>query len=86
MSHPCHHQQLASIRRIEGQVRGVAKMVEEEKYCIDILNQIKAIKSALTTAEGKILKTHMKMCVHSTLQDGADFDHKVEEIIKLLKR
>lgn len=86
MSHPCHHQQLASIRRIEGQVRGVAKMVEEEKYCIDILNQIKAIKSALSTVEGKILKTHMKMCVQSTLEDGVDFDEKVEEIIKLLKR
>jgi DNA-binding FrmR family transcriptional regulator len=49
MSHPCHQQQVASIRRIEGQVRGILKMIEQEKYCIDILNQIKAVKNSLST-------------------------------------
>ena len=61
MSHPCHQQQVASIRRIEGQVRGILKMIEQEKYCIDILNQIKAVKNSLSTVESKILKTHLKM-------------------------
>ena len=54
MSHPCHKEQIASINRIEGQIRGIAKMIEEEeKYCIDILNQLKAAKSAISTIEGK---------------------------------
>ena len=86
MSHPCHQQQVASIRRIEGQVRGILKMIEQEKYCIDILNQIKAVKNSLSTVESKILKTHLKMCVQDTFQDNGNFDDKVEEIIKVLKR
>ena len=84
MSHPCHQQQVASIRRIEGQVRGILKMIEQEKYCI--LNQIKAVKNSLSTVESKILKTHLKMCVQDTLKDDGNFDDKVEEIIKVLKR
>jgi DNA-binding FrmR family transcriptional regulator len=54
MGHPCHKDQLANLRRIEGQVRGVQGMVEEGKYCVDILNQIKALKNSLITVEGKI--------------------------------
>ena len=60
MNHPSHKDQLSSINRIEGQVRGVAKMIDEQKYCIDILNQIKAIRSAISTVEGNILKKHLK--------------------------
>lgn len=86
MSHPCHTEQLAGINRIEGQIRGVAKMIEEEKYCIDILNQLKAAKSAISTIEGKILKTHLKNCVKDTLNSNLDFEDKVEELLKTLKR
>ena len=59
MSHPCHKDQLSSIRRIEGQVRGIEKMIEKGDYCIDILNQIKAAKNSIITVEGKILKKHI---------------------------
>ena len=45
MSHPSHKEHLSSIKRIEGQIRGIAKMIEDEKYCIDILNQIKAVRN-----------------------------------------
>ena len=86
MSHPSHKKQLASIKRIEGQIRGVAKMVDEEKYCIDILNQIKAVKNALSTVEGKILKNHLKACVKDALKSDQVFEDKVEELIKTLKR
>ena len=86
MSHPSHKKQLASIKRIEGQVRGVAKMVDEEKYCIDILNQIKAVKNALSTVEGKILKNHLKACVKDALKSDQVFEDKVEELMKILKR
>jgi len=86
MSHPSHKKQLASIKRIEGQVRGVAKMIDEEKYCIDILNQIKAVKNALSTVEGKILKNHLKACVKDALKSDQVFEDKVEELMKTLKR
>ena len=52
MSHPSHKKELSSVRRIEGQLRGIAKMIEEEKYCVDILNQIKAVRKSIA---GKIL-------------------------------
>lgn len=86
MNHPCHTHLLPNLRRIEGQMRGIAKMVEDEKYCIDILNQIKAVRNSLATVEGKILQTHLKACVRDSLKTTDDFDAKVEEVIKVLKR
>jgi len=86
MSHPSHKEQLAGLNRIEGQIRGISKMIEEEKYCIDILNQIKAIKSALATVEGKILRSHLKACVKETLNSEQAFEEKVDELLRTLKR
>lgn len=86
MNHPCHKEQIPSIKRIEGQVRGVRRMIESEKYCIDILNQIKALKNAISTVEGKILKNHLQACVRYALNDEKNFDDKVEELMKTLKR
>ena len=86
MSHPNHRDQLSSLRRIEGQVRGVTRMIEEEKYCIDILDQIKAVKNAISTVEGRVLKTHLKACLKDALRSDKEFDKKVEELLKTLKR
>ena len=86
MGHPCHKDQLANLRRIEGQVRGVQGMVEEGKYCVDILNQIKALKNSLITVEGKILKTHLRECIKESLQGDDQFDTKIDEIRKIMKR
>ena len=86
MKNSSHKGQLNSMRRIEGQVRGIQKMIEEEKYCIDILNQIKAVKNSITTVEGKILKTHLGECIRESLQVEDEFDTKITEILKLLKR
>ena len=85
MSHPCHKDHLKSIHRIEGQVRGVEKMITNGEYCIDILNQIKAIKNSLISVEGKILKKHLQECIKESLL-GDIFDDKVDEIVKVLKR
>ena len=82
MNNPCHSDKLSHINRIEGQVRGISKMIEEKRYCIDILNQLKAISSV----ESKILKTHLKSCINDALKNEKDFDEKVEEIILTLKR
>tara|TARA_S200000501_G_C20796186_1_gene731844 strand:- start:323 stop:583 length:261 start_codon:yes stop_codon:yes gene_type:complete len=86
MKNPCHKEHIISLKRIEGQIRGVEKMINEEKYCIKILDQIKAIKNSLITVEGKILRTHLKECLKNSLSSSEDFDDKVKEIIKVLKR
>ncbi len=86
MSHMCHKEQIPSIKRIEGQVRGVRRMIESEKYCIDILYQIKALKNAISRVEGKILENHLRACVKDTLNDKENFDDKIEELMKTLKR
>jgi DNA-binding FrmR family transcriptional regulator len=86
MKHPCHKEEISSLCRIEGQVRGIANMINEDRYCIDILDQIKAVRSAITSVEGRILKKHMKECVKDTLNSGKGFDDKVEEVLKILKR
>ena len=82
---PCHKDQISSIRRIEGQIRGIEKMIENGEYCIDILNQLKAAKNSIASVEGKILKTHIEDCVKESLS-GDQFEEKVDEIIKTLKR
>ena len=85
MKHSCHKEQLSSIRRIGGQIRGVEKMIDKGNYCIDILNQIKAVKNSITSVEGKILKKHLEECIKESLT-GNNFETKVEEIVKILKR
>lgn len=86
MKHPCHKDQAANLRRIAGQVRGIEKMIDEGKYCIDILNQIKAAKSSITSVEGKILSRHLRECVKESLKGGDSFESKVDEIVKILNR
>lgn len=61
---------LNRLKRIEGQVRGVAQMVEEDRYCIDILHQLQAVKSALAKAEDEILKNHAAHCVAEAIRSG----------------
>lgn len=58
------------LHRIEGQVRGVARMVEEDRYCIDILHQVQAVKAALSRAESEILKNHAHHCVEEAIMAG----------------
>jgi len=86
MKHPCHKNQIASIRRIKGQIEGVERMINEGKYCIDILNQIKATKNAITSVEGKILKTRLEECIKESMNGGNEAQQKIDEILKVLKR
>ena len=77
---------LKRLARIEGQVRGVAKMVEDDRYCIDVVRQIQAIKAALTGLEGVILSDHLETCVDTALKSN-DIDQrreKVEELVSIL--
>ncbi|MFM7027623.1 MAG: metal-sensitive transcriptional regulator [Chakrabartia sp.] len=58
------------LKRIEGQVRGVSQMVADERYCIDIVHQIQAVKAALAKVEGALLKNHAACCVREAINSG----------------
>lgn len=83
---PSHKGNLVALRRIEGQVRGVQKMLQERKYCIDILNQIYAIKGALSRVEEKILEKHFQHCVTEAVKGTSKKEsrQKLDEILKLI--
>ena len=68
------------LKKIEGQVRGVAKMVETEKYCIDIINQIAAAKNALDGVARIIMKKHVESCITQAILEGRA-EEKIEELI-----
>ena len=64
---PNHEDNIVALRRIEGQVRGVQKMIEDREYCVDILNQIQAVKGALASVEENILQKHFRHCVTAAI-------------------
>ncbi len=83
---PNHQDNLPALRRIEGQVRGIQRMIEQRKYCIDILNQIYAIKGALAKVEEKILDRHFRHCVTQAVKGSSQRQkqEKLDEILKLI--
>ena len=74
--------------RIEGQVRGLAKMVEEDRYCIDIVTQIAAVRAALRRVEEEVLKDHVAHCVEHAIASGdrADQRQKISELMAVVGR
>jgi CsoR family transcriptional regulator, copper-sensing transcriptional repressor len=77
---------LNRLRRIEGQVRGVQRMVEEEKYCVDILTQISSYIAASEKVASLVLKDHMDHCVRAALEDGTKAEEKVQELQEAVER
>lgn len=74
--------------RIEGQVRGLSRMVEDDRYCIDIITQISAVRAALRRAEEEILREHVSHCVEHAITGGNKHDQrkKISELIDVLGR
>ena len=83
---PDHSDNIVALRRIEGQIRGLQRMVEQRQYCIDILNQISAVKGALKRIEEKILTKHLRHCVTDAVKGDceAEREKKLGEIMDLL--
>jgi DNA-binding FrmR family transcriptional regulator len=79
---------LKRLGRIEGQVRGLARMVEDERYCIDIVTQIGAVRAALRRVEEEILRDHVAHCVDHAISTGdkADQRRKVKELMDVMGR
>jgi len=76
------------LNRVEGQVRGIAQMVESDRYCLDILHQMSAIRAALGRVEDDILKRHAAHCVEDAIASGQADDqrHKFNELIDLMRK
>lgn len=79
---------ISRLNRIEGQVRGLVKMLEDERYCIDVLHQIQAVKAALARAESELLKDHAASCVEEAiaLGDRVAQRSKVAELVDLFDK
>jgi DNA-binding FrmR family transcriptional regulator len=86
--HPNHTSALARLRKIKGQIGGLEKMIENRRYCVDILIQFKAITSGLNVIEASIFKRHIESCVREAAQsnDKEDIQNKLDELIKLIKK
>jgi DNA-binding FrmR family transcriptional regulator len=88
MAKPSKDSCLKRLSRIEGQVRGLMRMVEEERYCIDIVTQIAAVRAALRRVEEEVLRDHIAHCVEHAIVGGnaADQRRKIKEIMDVLSR
>lgn len=86
--HPSHAGQLARLRRIEGQVRGITRMVEDGRYCVDILTQLRAVHAALRRVEEEILRTHVQSCVAGAARSGKreSQDARITELMDVIGR
>lgn len=78
---------LRRLRLIEGQTRGIARMVEEDQYCIDVLTQISAVQSALKAVSLGLLEDHLGHCVaHAAAMGGVEADEKLDEAMAAIRR
>ena len=76
---------LARLRRIEGQTRGLQRMIEEDKYCIDIITQVSSVQAALEKVTLMLIENHMKGCLVEAVQQGKG-DEKIGEVMSVLRR
>ena len=79
---------LKRLKRIEGQVRGLARMVEEDRYCIDLVTQISAVRMALRRVEEEVLRDHVAHCVEGAIATGdqAEQRRKIAELMEVIER
>lgn len=85
---PNHEEQLLRLNKIEGQVKGVRKMIEDRRYCVDIVSQIKAVSSALRKVELGVLESHVRHCLRHAVEakDDDEVSEKIDEIMKLIAK
>lgn len=79
---------LKNLNRVEGQIRGIGKMVEDDRYCIDIVTQIEAARAALARIESDLLRQHLGHCVHRamTSKNAGEQERVIEELVGLFRR
>ncbi len=87
-NHPSHKDQLIRLKRIQGQVGGIIKMLDEQRYCVDILTQLRAARAALRRVEQNVLDSHVRHCVAGAAQSGSQrqAEAKVDELLQVVKQ
>jgi DNA-binding FrmR family transcriptional regulator len=82
-----HQEEIVPLKRIEGQIRGIQKMIEEKRYCIDILTQLSSVVGAIKRVEENILNRHLRGCVRGSFLKGNrdDKEAKINEVIEILQ-
>ncbi len=82
-----HQEEIVPLKRIEGQIRGIQKMIEEKRYCIDILTQLSSVVGAIKHVEENILNRHLRGCVRGSFLKGSrdDKEAKINEVIEALQ-
>ena len=88
MKHESKPKLLTRLKRIEGQVRGISRMIDEDRYCIDVLTQLQAVRAALVGVETQMLKDHLGHCIEDAIISGNAKEQrkKAGELIELLER
>ncbi len=83
-----HEEQLQFLKKIEGQIGGIQRMIEKRRYCVDILTQIRSVIGALHRVEGEIFRKHLDGCVVAALKgkSEAEKQKKIDEVIDLLDK
>ncbi len=87
-NNPSHKENIVALKRIEGQIRGIQRMIEEERYCVDILIQMRSVIKAIMSVKNKIYQRHLEHCVVDSLKGKSDAEKKkkIDEIIDLLSK
>ena len=85
---PDHQKNIVALKRIEGQVRGIQKMIADRRYCVDILTQLHSILGAIARVEDNVLHTHMDHCFTDTLRGKSEAQKrkKISEVVELLNK
>ncbi len=83
-----YSEQLVYLRKIEGQIRGLQKMIEEGRYCVDILTQIQSVIGAVKRIENEVFRKHLEMCVAGAIGSKSELESqkKVDEVLDLIIR
>lgn len=87
-TYPDNSKELPRLRKIEGQVKGIQKMIDNKRYCVDILQQLTAVKSAIASVQSNLLETHLNNCVKETLslKNEDDIQEKIQELKEIFKK
>ncbi len=83
-----HVEQIVALKKIEGQIRGVAKMIEEGRYCVDILTQVQSVGGAVKRVENEIFRKHLEGCVADAIKGKSELESrkKIDEVVDLIVR
>ncbi|MBM3600842.1 MAG: metal-sensitive transcriptional regulator [Alphaproteobacteria bacterium] len=88
MNHQAKKSCLTRLNRVEGQIRGIARMIGEDRYCIDVITQLQAVRAALNRVEDEILRDHVDHCVEHAIQSGDTREQrkKIGELMAVMSR